>query len=310
MQPLFQNSYFLTLMLACCWGPSFLFIKLALTSFSPLMIVQLRLITAALILLGYLKIKGINLPISYKLWLHSAVMGVFAAALPFTLFCISELYIDSALAGVINGLTPIFTVVLAHFLLKSESITLDRLIGVLLGLMGFCCLLLPTLIDKSIEADTLSIFLVALASLCYAIGMVYGKIYMPSSITLAMPCSQIICASVVLLPFTLYFQHPFFSHLSNIHGDSIVALLALAILGTVFAFIVYYRILQFGGAVILSMAIYLLPVFSIFFGVVFLHEHVHLTTIWGTLMIILGMAFANGAIKPSQLFISTATSSE
>lgn len=301
MQSLLQNNYFLSLLLACCWGPSFMFIKIALSSFSPLMTVEIRLLIASFILFVYVKLSKIPFPTSFRMWLHCFVMGVFAAAFPFSLFCIAEIYIESAQAGIINGLTPIFTVILAHFLLKSELITFDRFLGVLAGLIGFCCLLLPTLIDLSFALDSLSMFLVAMAALSYAIGMVYGKTYMPAKINLAIPCSQIICSSVVLLPFALYFQ-PAITHFP-IHLSAIFAVICLAILGTVFAFIVYYRILQFGGAVVLSMAIYLLPLFSILLGVIFLHETIHFSTLIGTGMIILGMAFANGAIKPSQIFL-------
>ena len=300
MKTWFKNSYFLSFLLACCWGPSFMFIKFGLLSFSPTLMVQLRLSIAAALLLIYLSFKNINLPKFGIFWLHCSMMGLFASALPFTLFALGEEHIDSALAGILNGLTPIFTVILAKFLLKNEKLTPERVLGIACGFIGFCSLLLPTLLDQHFDMDSTAIFMVTLAALSYAVAMVYGKIYLPTTTTLAIPACQILCGSVLLFPFTLFFNT---SNLMQIHiqWSAIMGVLGLAILGTVFAFIIYFKILEIGGAVVLSMASYLLPVFGIIFGVIFLHEKIKIFSFLGTGVIIVGMMLVNNALKLSSL---------
>ncbi len=116
-----KNS-FLFFLFACCWGPSFLFIKVAVEYLPPILIANLRVAIGALLLYVILKFRKVELPKFGPVWKHFAVMGFFSCALPFSLFAIGEQYIDSSLAAILNGTTPLFTLMIAHFLLKMTAL--------------------------------------------------------------------------------------------------------------------------------------------------------------------------------------------
>src|SRR2546428_8560837 len=102
-------------LLGALWGPSFFFIKIGLEGgIPPLSLAAIRVGLAAILLWVFIGLRGIALPQSSKTYLHAAVIAIFSLALPFCLINMAEQYIDSALAGVINGLTPIATALLAH----------------------------------------------------------------------------------------------------------------------------------------------------------------------------------------------------
>ena len=132
-------------LLGSLWGPSFLFIKIGLTELPPLTLSTCRFIVAGCILLLIVLYRGISLRLDKQLMKHMAVMSVLATALPMTLINMSEQYIDSSLAGIINGTSPILTVLLAHYLLPNEQITKYKIAGIALGMSGFLFIFLPIL---------------------------------------------------------------------------------------------------------------------------------------------------------------------
>jgi drug/metabolite transporter (DMT)-like permease len=280
-------------LLGALWGPSFLFIKVALEGgIPPLSIAALRVGIAAVFLWMFIGLRGIALPTSSKTYLHAAVIAIFSLALPFALINIAEQYIDSALAGIINGLTPIATTLLAHLLIHDEKLNRNRMIGITLGVIGFLLLLLPTLLTKEILADTLSIIGVGIAALSYAVGIIYGRIFLHTTRTLALPALQVSFAALYLIPVALFFEGMI--PISNISQGAWISVILLAFLGTACAFIVYFHILQHYGAVALSTSVFLLPIFAIIFGVIFLGESLSWIIYAGTLLILSGMKLVHG----------------
>ena len=126
----------LLLILSAIWGPSFLFIKVAVSDIPPITMVLGRVAVGALLLLAILYAQGRRLPGDRLSWRHMAVMGVVQNAFPFLLFAWAELHVSSALASIVNGSTPLFTIVLAHFLVPADRITPAKALGVALGFAG------------------------------------------------------------------------------------------------------------------------------------------------------------------------------
>ncbi len=280
-------------LLGALWGPSFLFIKVALEGgMPPLSIAALRVGIAAIFLWIFIALRGIELPTSAKVYFHTAVIAIFSLALPFILINLAEQYIDSALAGIINGLTPIATTLLAHLLIHDEKLNRNRIIGITLGLIGFLLLLLPTLLTKEIIADTLSIIGVGIAALSYAVGIIYGRMFLHTTRTLALPALQVSFAALYLIPIALFFDGiiPF----AEISQSAWISVILLAFLGTACAFIVYFYVLQHYGAVALGTSVFLLPIFAIIFGVIFLGESLSWIIYAGTLLILSGMKLVHG----------------
>ncbi len=286
-------NFFLVFLLASIWGPSFLFIKIAGYDFPPITLVACRLLVGALFLSIILFSTGRRLPPFGRIWLHFLVMGLVAAAVPFTCFAFGELTVDSSLAAMINGSTPIFTVLIAHYTIKEEPITLSKVIGILLGCCGLLFLFIPTLTDN-IEGNALGAASIVGGSLCYAIGFVYARKYMTKLPPFVAPTCQILVVAVLWAILAVIFD-PISSIVPTQNG--VLSILALGIFGTCAAFVIYYKLVEKGGASLTSMVTYLLPVFGGVLGVCFLDEQLHWYSYWGCALILLGMLTVNGIFE-------------
>jgi len=283
------------LLLALLWGPSFLFIKFSMFEVAPLTIVTIRLSLSAIILFILLKMKNIPLPRDLKLWKQCFIMGFFASAAPFMLFGYSLLHVDTVITALINGTTPILTVILANYFLKDEPFTVNRVLGVGLGLSGFLVLFLPSVLNGQASGDTLGMLMSFGAAACYAIGMVYArKNINPPPQKLVLPTMQLLTTMLYMVPLACLIDPPL--AVSSLSLQTWGSLLGLCILGTVFAFIIYYKIVLKYGATALSTVTYILPIFSMTFGVIFLDEPFTLNLGFAALLILLGTMVINGFI--------------
>jgi drug/metabolite transporter (DMT)-like permease len=298
-QPLPLHKYHLilnVLLLAFLWGPSFLFIKLAVVEISPTTLVALRITLSTAFMLLLLKIKKIPLPRDKKLWKHCFFMGFIATSVPFILYGYSLRYIDSILSALINGTTPICTVLLANYFLKDEPFTINRVTGILLGLIGFSILFIPPILEGKMTANLWGIVLSFAAACCYAIGMVYArKNIKPLSKPLILPTLQLLTSTIFLIPFALWVDPPL--NLTNLSLKVWGSIIGLSVLGTVLAFITYYKIVIHHGATALSSVTYILPIFSTFFGVLFLNEQISASFCAAALLILFGTMVTNGLVR-------------
>ncbi len=284
------------ILLGCAWGPSFLFIKLAVQEMSPFALAASRVGMAALLMVILLKIRGRKVPRLGKIWFHFFVLGFFSASLPFLLFSFAEMRVSSALAGMINGCTPIVTAVLAHFVISDERLNLSRAFGVGLGLAGFCVILVPHLMDGMIDGDDWSIIALGIASISYGVGMVYGRKYLQGLPRMVGPTCHLMVSSIYLIPLALIFE-PMFTPENPLTWTGVLAVSGLALFGTAIAFYLFFRILEHSGAAYLSMSTYLLPLFATILGWVFLDEKLKWTTYLAGALILLGMMVVNGTIR-------------
>lgn len=288
------------LLLALLWGPSFLFLKIGVTEVPPITLVTLRLGFSALCLFVFLKFKKISLPRDFILWKHCFFMGVISCSAPFILYGYSLKHIDSILSGLINGTTPITTLLLAHYFLKNEPLTANRVMGVTASLVGFLILFIPSCLKNGFSGDSLGILLSLLAAACYAVGMVYARRFItPPPQPLVLPLLQFTTSLFYLIPLSLIFDPPL--NPSSVSVNAWQSILGLSILGTVFAFILYYKIVMRYGATALSTTTYLLALISTLFGVVFLKEPLTPSFCLAALFILLGIMVANNVISLSNL---------
>jgi len=262
-------NLFLLFLLATLWGPSFLFIKVAVAEIPPLTMVTVRVGLAALLLYLFLRLRGGRLPHLGRLWLHFAALGLLAHAIPFTLISWGEIYVDSAVAAILNGTTPLFTMLIAHYAIADERMSWSKLAGMLLGFQGLLFLVWPA-IASGFQASTGGILAVTLASCSYGLAMVYARKYLRTLPSLVAPTAQLLVATIYMVPLALYFERPF--SLSWPSLPAVGSLVALAVIGTAMAFVVYYKIIEVAGATYLSMVTYILPVFGVILGVLILNE--------------------------------------
>jgi len=289
------KNFFWLLFLAALWGPSFLFIKVTVAEIPPFTLVAGRVGVAAAVLYLILRLQRRSLPRLGRVWGHFAVMGFFANALPFVLFSWGEQYIDSALAAILNGATPLFTMVLAHWLLADDRLTASKLAGVLLGFGGLLALIGPSL-GGGMQTTTWGLLAIVVAAASYGVAIVYARRHLRRLPPLVGPTAQLLMATFYILPLALLFEQPWRQSIPS--WPVIGSWLALALFGTALAFVVYYHIMKQMSATFLSMVTYLVPLFGLLLGVVILDERLSWNAYLGCGLILLGVMVVNGVFSP------------
>ena len=292
------KNLLLLLLLAVLWGPSFLLIKIAVAEIPPITLIAGRVGLAAIILYVLLRLGGGNLPRPGRIWLPLAVVALFQTTFPFVLLGWAEQHIDSALAAILNGLTPLFTILLAHLLTTDDKLTPAKVVGIALGLVGVLFFVAPSM-RSGVQASTWGILAMIVVAASYGFALVYGRKHLnhlPSTVT---PTSQMILSTLFLLPLVIFVDQPFNQPIPSL--QAIGAVVALAVFGTAIAFIVYYRLLKSATASYVSMVTYLVPVIGILLGVVILDERLAWNDYAGFGLILLGVMIVNGVFRNVRL---------
>jgi drug/metabolite transporter (DMT)-like permease len=291
-----MKNFLWLLLLAALWGPSFLFIKVAIEEIPPLTLVVGRVGLAALLLFVILRLQGRELPKIGPVWKHFAVMAFFQNAVPFTLINWGEQYIDSALAAILNGTTPLFTIILAHMFITDDRLNLAKALGVFIGFGGLVLLIAPALFD-GVQATIWGLIAVTVAAASYGVAIVYSRLKLRGQKPLVAPTAQLALATLYLLPLAFIFEQPF--ELARPSGAAIGSLIMMAVFGTALAFVVYYRLIEQASASYVSMVTYLVPIFGVVLGVSILDESLRWNALAGCGLILTGVMFVNGVFdKP------------
>lgn len=298
-----QTGFLDIVLLAALFSPSFLFIKIAVQDITPITLITLRVGIAGLLLLLTLKLRKIKIPADWKPWKDCFILGFFLNGLPFVLFSYSITLIPTSLSALLNGMTPIITVFLANIFLEDEKLNLNRMFGVILGLLGFLILFLPGVINRQMEFNAVGILLSFTGACLYAVGAVYARKHTQKLPPLVAPTLQLLTSLIYLVPAAILFETP--SQLREVPLTSWAALGGVAILGTALAFITYHKIIAQHGATYVVMATYLLPIFGTILGVVFLHEKMTMSFIWAAFFIMSGLGVLNGIIPSPARFLKT-----
>jgi len=287
------RNFFLLILLACCWGPSFLFIKVALEHFEPITLTLYRVGIGAILLHLILRFTKVGFPALKNLWHHFIFLGIVGSALPFTLFNFAEQIVSSSLAAIFNGMVPLMTIMISHFATQDDKLTKNKFWGATIGFTGLAILVAPKFFEA--QASVVGIIMLMIAVSCYSIAFVYSKKYIKGLSPLISSTMQLSFATLILLPFAIIFESP--SQISHIPAKPIIALKSLAVLGTSLAFILLYKIIELTSASYVSMVNYIIPVIGILLGIVILHESLSWSSIVGCLVIISGVMTANGIFR-------------
>lgn len=281
----------LLVLLAGLWGPSFLFIRLAVHEVPPITLVAGRMVGATALLYALLRLRGGRLPREPRVWAHFAWLAFIGTAVPFVLVGWGEQYIDSALASILNGTVPLFTLLLAHFWTKDDRLTRVKVIGVALGLLGAVVLIAPTL-QGGMRLGALGLVACTVSSLCYGIAGVHARVHLRGLPPLVAPTMQFALCALYLVPVSLIVDRPW--ALGSLSFTAWFAWAGLVVLGTVAAFVVYYRLLEIATASYISMVTYLIPVVGVILGVTVAGERLEWNAYAGCAAILLGVLVING----------------
>ena len=289
-----STEWLMLLGLASIWGGSFFFTGVALHELPPSTLVLLRVGLAALLLNLLLPLLGHRLPGDRRTWRDLLVMGVLNNAVPFCLIVWGQTHIASGLAAVLNATTPLATVLVAHLATSDERLTLNRLVGVLIGLAGVVVMVGPAVLDG---AGTTAIAQVAIlgAAVSYACAGVFGRRFGAMGLApIVTATGQVTASTLLLLPVALIADHPWM--MSRPGVATTAAVLALAALSTALAYVLYFRILAGAGATNLLLVTFLVPITAILLGSVVLRERLNPHQIMGMVLIGLSLAAIDGRL--------------
>jgi drug/metabolite transporter (DMT)-like permease len=277
--------------LSAIWGGSFFLIEIALRGFHPFTVVFLRVTVAAVALVCVVYASGIRLPSSPGTWVRYLILGSLNNAIPFSLIVWGQTRIESGSAAIFNATTPIFAGILAHFLTKDEKLTINKLIGMIVGFLGVYLMLSPELKD-GLSWRGFGQVAVLGAALMYALAGIFAKRFKEES-PLSTATGMLICSSILMLPLALIVDSPW---LARPPLEAVGAVAALAVVGTALAYVLFFRVLAAAGATNVLLVTFLVPIGAIILGVVILKEVVRWQELAGMGLIFLGLIGIDGRV--------------
>ena len=288
-----SNWVALYLALGVVWGCSFIFIKLGLDFLTPFGVAFGRCALGAVTLLLWAKYKKIALPRSGKLWGHLWVVSLLLNVIPGVLFALAETEVTSILAGIINAVTPLMTLIAIMLVTREEKPKFYQVLGIGIGFIGVLTVLGAW---QGLGDNPLWAVLVLLAAVtCYGFSFPYSRRFViPHKLqSESIAAAQVTTGAVTLLPFYL---------VDGIARDvyrpgPVFAMLALGIFGSGFAYIWNFKIMAVAGSAIASSVTYITPVVAVIVGVVFLQERLFWYEPVGALIVLLGAAIGQNRIK-------------
>ena len=286
------NSTIMLLLLAAVWGGSFFFAEIALREVPPLTITLHRVFWAVPVLALIVRLRKIVVPRSIRVWGAYLVMGALNNAIPFSLIFWGQTQIESGLASILNGTTAMFGAVVAGLLLVDEPLTIKRIVGAGLGIVGVAFIMGPDVLT-GFNPSNLAQLAVIGGALSYAFASVWGKTTLAGQPPLMNALGMLLGSTVLMIPIVFVVDGPPQLALS---ADVWGALLGVAVLSTALAYFLYFAILEKAGAANLMLVTLLIPPFAIGLGVLFLDERMAPEAWIGFAIIALGFAVTDGRL--------------
>jgi len=279
-----RADYIILFLLGALWGSSFGAIKVALYGVSPLTVMSVRIMLAGVALLLLTLIRSTPFPRGLQNWNKVLWMAIFGVLMPFYLVPWGQQKIDSSLAAIIMSINPFFALILGHFFSEDENFSKQQFFAMLVGFAGVF-LVFSENADFSSNGNFWGQGAVILAGIGYTIsGVIAARVKGISADSVS--ASVFVVASLIALPFWLIIESPWNLELEM---ESIIALTHLGFVSTGIAFLMRYYIILRAGAVFFSYVAFIIPMFGIFFGVLFLNETLSLSTMVAVLLILSGV---------------------
>ncbi len=275
-------------LLAAIWGASFLFMRVAVPEFGAIPLITIRIGVAALLLLPVLYWRGYLAELKGN-WKHLFILGLTNAAIPFTLFAYAASQLTAGFTSVLNSLAPMFTALIGFLWLK-QRLSIIACFGLLLGLVGVL-LLVQDKSNLNSGVPWLGIAAGIGATVMYGFAANYAKHYKTNMSPIAIAGGHLLVASLSLLPFGLYLWPA--SMPSTLAWSNALLLAAFC---TALAHFLYFWLLQKVSAHSAVSVTFLIPVFGMFWGALFLSEAVTLNMVLGCGIILFGVALTTGLV--------------
>jgi len=283
------TDYILLTVLALIWASAFFNIKIATYSFGPITIAFLRVFFGALPVLLLCYFKKIKVEAFSKDWHWFAMIGFINLVAPFFLIAYGVKSVQSNLAAILMSSTVLSSTVLGHFYTKNERFDLTRTIGVLIGFSGIVYLFSDNLLIT--ENNFISALLILLGATCYVVGgLLTLKISKKKNENVT--GSILIWATIILIPLVSLIEQPWNS---TPRLDSTISVIYLGLVSTGVAWLLRFKILTTNGLIFQSQVSYLIPIFGVILGYIFLDEIITLKVLVSLFAVIIGIYFVKKA---------------
>jgi drug/metabolite transporter (DMT)-like permease len=280
-------------LLAAIWGSSFLFMRISTVEFGPLPTAAVRVAIAAAFLLPLVLLRGLGATL-LKNWRHVFLIGMFNSGIPFACFSFALLSITTGLSAILNATVPMFGALVAWLWLKDKP-NHSRLLGLVVGFAGVAMLAWDKATfkpDVSGVAPGWAVLACLLACICYALSASYTKRYLKGLPPLVTAAGSQIGATVGLALPALWLWP------AKMPGSSAwLALLVVGVLCTGIAYILYFRLIETAGPARALAVTFVVPVFAVLYGALFLGEAVTLWMLVCAVVIVCGTALSTGLLK-------------
>tara|TARA_R110002153_G_scaffold37939_4_gene110680 strand:- start:1057 stop:1941 length:885 start_codon:yes stop_codon:yes gene_type:complete len=279
-------------LLAAIWGASFLFMRSTSAEFGPIMLITLRTGIAALVLLPWLILQQ-HTGVMFRHWRTITIIGLTNTAIPFCLFSYSTLYLGAGYASVLNATAPMFAALIAFYWLRDRLLPV-AIVGLIIGFIGVLVLSLSRQ-HTELATNWLPIMAALAATFLYGLAACFSRRYLQGVNALAIATGSQLVATLTLAPLSLFFWP---ATMPSIESWWQVIILGVAC--TAFAYILYFRLIaNIGSAKAITVA-YLVPVFGVLWGMIFLAEQLSLGMWIGAGLVLFGVALTSGLVNRFQ----------
>ena len=279
-------DYSLLCFLALIWSSAFFNIKIATESFGPVTIAFLRVFLASIPLIILCNIKNIKIEVFSKDWYWFALIGFVNLVIPFFFISYGIKAVQSNLAAILMSSTPLTSTILGHYFTKNEKFNLIKTVGVLIGFSGIVYLFSDNILIN--ENNFYSALLILLGATGYVVGGVL-TLKISNKKNENVTTSICIWASIILLPLTMIFEQPWNSTPSAL---SVISVVYLGLVSTGLAWLLRFSILKKNGLIFQSQVSFLIPIFGIILGYIFLKELITPKIIVSVILVLIGIFLA------------------
>ena len=288
-----RQAWVLLVTLSVLWGGSFLFVALALDAYPPLSIVAFRVASAALVLHLIIVAVGARWPSGRDFLFAITIMGLLNNVIPFALIAWGQIHVASGLASVFNAMTPIFTLLVAHWLTADEKLTSLKVWGAGMGFVGVVILIGYESL-QGLGNNIVGQLAIIAATISYAFAGVWAKKRLAGHQPLHLAAGQVTASALILGAMALLVDGPVL--ITQPDWPAYGWMTIMGVFSTALAYLLYFRILAIAGASNLLLVTFLIPVSAIAAGALVLGERLEVQHLFGIVMIALGLALIDGRV--------------
>jgi drug/metabolite transporter (DMT)-like permease len=284
------GHWLLLFALVAMWGSAFMFTGIAVRGFSPTGLVTIRLVIAAVLLTTLVLARRQRFPWTRRFWLFSLAISLAGNCVPFWLISFGQQRIDSGLAGILMGVMPLTTMVLAHFFVRGERLNRTRAAGFLVGFVGLVALIGPAALLELRGQGTELLYQLAVlgGAICYAINTIVAR-HRPPADPLVAAAGVMLAGSAIMLPLG---GAPAGTQLVAAPPAPLAAMLALSVVATAIATVVFLKLVATAGPSFTSFINYLIPTWALLMGVIFLGEKPDVRVVIALVLILAGIGLS------------------